>query len=670
MRHDSQATSDLANHITETLYGDWKTNRQATLEVKWEKNINAFKSISEGAWKKDEGEGWRSDTFIDVTRQKVVAAYALVIEQLLANERVPFMLELSPHARETMEREDPDAEDAVDDNIEAMTELIKEQLLLAKADREKMKEVMSAAVYGETYSKRVVDSVTNRYFAEVPVEGVESGVPTESVRFQEVEEERVFPSCQYVSVWDVFRDWETENLREGTGIIHRQMVSPYFLRQKMGGEFFIDENIESVLRDHEAGDQSSVNDNSISPALRDLAKRKNNLEYLEFWGRAPRRIVEKFESESETDDYSSILGDLHDDGDEVEIHCCVVNNVVVRYTRSTPEDRPFYRAVWENRIDDVCSQGIADNVEPLQKVVNGIFRSLEDNIRLTNNVTFAVKERFVDDDSIEFKPGAKIPIADECDDVRKALQQFIVNDVTGSTFNFLGVTERFLDESSGVPKIAQGMAPVNNKTETAYEISQQTEKSGKYLGQVLRNMDEGLIEPEITDIYRYNMLDPNVTVGKGSYVVKALGFASFQDRVKRVEKLQRFLTIIMSSEALTGVSKLDHILRELAKALDLDDDQVMKSREELQAEAEAGADPQRQLEMNRLQAEIQRMMSESKAREAGIAFDQEKLKMDRAKLVKDIERGETSKTSEKNEQGPYIEKGMSSNNERPHPVGG
>ena len=177
----------------------------------------------------------------------------------------------------------------------------------------------------------------------------------------------------------------------------------------------------------------------------------------------------------------------------------------------------------------------------------------------------------------------------------------------------------------------------------AFVAARQLEQAGKYIGSVVRNIDTGLIEPLVEAFYDFNMNDPNVLLGKGSYVVKALGFTSFQDRVERITKLQQNLQLILSDPDLKAQSKLRWYLEEIAKALDLDPDQALKSpaetaqeqQQEQQQAALAGAAQQTPPDPS-LQAKIQALQAKATLDMANAAKAQEETLIKKAVAVHQI----------------------------------
>ncbi|MCP4570580.1 MAG: hypothetical protein GY841_23595 [FCB group bacterium] len=581
----------LAKHIRTKLYDEWRADRKTLLETKWQDNIDAFNSISTGTWKKDEAKGWRSDTFVQITKTKVLSGYAMVIDMELQGGHIPFKLRPSPWDEVLLEELEDAEKDKITDSIEDMTGQIKQQLADCNADRALMKCVMSGAIYGEFWGKRFTKEVIRKGYREVSF--APQGLPDPEgkySRWEKWEKAHDSPAIDYTSVWDIFRDLENDDLQECIGIIQRDMVSPYSLRKGIGKPLFIDKAIESAISEADSGDHGTAQDvGTEKPGLREIKNRKNKIERLEFWGRAPMKQVLEFEADLEDSGKQADIdkaGEPEDDGNEIEIYLQMAGNEIIRYARNTG-DRPWYRGMWEFKLDHIEGTGIADNLKDSQKVLNGMVRGFEDNVKLIANVMVAVKKRLLAKGALDngVEPGKEIEIAEECDDARKAIQQIIIQDITGPLINGIPLFERYADEASQIPKILQGTVAEKFKPDTLGEMNMLQQNAGKYLGAVIKNIDEGLIEPMIQDFYEWNMADPEMKRGKGSYIAQAMGFHSFQERVQRIEKLTKSLQLILSSEELMKEAKLGEYLKLINTAFDLSPEDTLKSKEEKQAEA-------------------------------------------------------------------------------------
>lgn len=678
----------LAHYLREVLFHNWKRDR-VSLEEKWQRNLDAFNAVSRGKWKVEESEDWRSDTFVNVTKMKVLSAHSLIVDMLLQGGKLPFALLPSSEDRITMEDRPEEEREAIGEAIEDMQHRIEQQFEDCDATAEITKCGMADAIYGEVYAKRYVHAVEKRRFEKVNLAPPGFDDPAgQYVRYEEQVEEKSAPGFRYVSVWDVFRDLEWDDLQRSAGLCERQYMSPYDLRQKVNEPLFIPEAIARVLKESAKDSDSGVPEDLSSqpPHRRGRKNRMRNIEYLEFWCRAPRRLVEEFEEQLGAEDGADIAVEAGDwrlgddtlgDGDEVEIMACVAGSEVVRFARTEPRERPYYRAFWEWRPDEVGGCGIPDNLEQIQTVLNGAVRAFEDNKKLSANVMAAVKDRYIDDQN-DWKPGAKISISEECDDVRQAIQPIIIPDIGESCISVIRLFERYGDMASQVPQIAQGVRP-EKSADTAYELSQLLENAGKYLGSVIRNLDNGIIKPLAEDFYRYNMADPDVMTGKGDYTVKPLGFSSFQARVVRLQRIQQFLSLVMSSPELMARVNVDPLLEDAAKGMDFDDEEVLKSpemRQQEQAQEQEALQMQLQIEAMRKridsqaeallrQLDHQHKMDEQQQRIEGEAIkaalnDYTKMKVELAKMKERINADEYKNAGQGIQGGP----------DQPRPGGG
>lgn len=650
----------LAGYITDTIFANMSTNR-APLEDTWNECRDAFQAVVEGKWKSDEASGLRSQTFVNETRQKIMAAYSILIDTLLTGGRIPFMLSPSPWDNTVIEDLPDEEQDLIRDGIEDMTGLIQQQLRDCNADRALMRNLLSMCEYGETIAKKSVITVVRKGYAiqqvdlsAGPISDL-SRIPETLDQYERTEEAHDSPSWEYVSIWDFFRDLETDVLREGHGCIHRRYVTPYWLRQKKGQYLFIDDAIEEAIKSVKSDEQTkltSADQNTLPPYLRDIQVHKGTIRYLEFWGRLPRKKVEEFEQylmeqNAGVEDYEipTLVFDETDDdnsGDEIECMVCVAGGYVVRFARTTPDLRPFFRAIFEENLDELGARGIAQNVSDMQNVLNGVQRAIEDNMKLSANVILATIDDLISGPLDKVIPGMRIHLTPEAAQSKEApLTPVIVPNVTDPLMKLYEMCRNNLDEESMVPRTLQGIQ-IDKGRDTAYEISQRVERAGKYLAQVIRNVDEGLIEPIITEFYDYDMMDPGVDAGKkGNYVVKALGFTSYQDRVVRIQNLRTMMEIALAAPGIATELAWRQIAESVAKALDLDIDQTLLSRQDKEKAANEQAGGAQDLLAQKTAAEIKKLNAEADATRSNATLKAAETEIKRADQIRKTEETET-----------------------------
>lgn len=612
----------------QTRFTNYQTNRK-NIQDKWDRNHRAFiREEGDEVWKSGEGEKWRSKTYLGKTREKVMAATALIIDIMLQSGKIPYAFKPSRWQSEGLVS--PDDQLLIEQSIEAMTAHVDQQLVDTHADRQLMKHAMSLGLYGMTWGKRIVHDVKRSGWRKqtLTVDGIEdySRTPTAET-WAKWQVQFKSPGWVYVPVWDIFWDLESpDNIQESAGLFHRQIVSPFWLRSKIGRPYFIESNLIAAAKEAGspgANQSPNINDTtdmtSLAPMLRDMTYRNNTLTYREYWGRIPREQAKKIEENLVQYGWEGEPSDLHIEeseqpGDEVEVLACTCGSHIVRYCRNTPDNRPFASAKCEDNIEEETPWGIADNCEPLQMVINGAMRAFEDNKKLSANVILALKRRLLERCPDTFTPGMKLEISEECDDARKAIQQVVIQDVGQSLVSLLEMALPMLDDSSMVPRIAQGFTDPN--VQTATEVSVRQVQASKYIGMIIRNLDEGIVEPLVQYLYEYNMDDPDVVEGKGNYTVQALGFSAYQNKVERLRKIQELLALALSNPSLEKMTKLKNLYREVVKATDLDPDFVVVDERTEPPQPDPVMEAQIQAEQQKLQAETAKAASSAKLDEA------------------------------------------------------
>ena len=663
-------TENLAQYLR-SLFKDFADNRKI-LEPAWERNKNAYDMNPGGKIDQRLGMGnktgsdkekddWRSKSVSDLSSVKAKAGKVLVCDVLLVGGEVPVRLKENKTLNSIAERilnEVQIPEQAVNDEdnpenssaaVALMTRLVKEQLIRADADIALKHCVRDAAIYGTGYTRICTEHFTDSAYRPSP-DG-----------WREVRMEHPGLKLKHVSVWDIFTDLEDHDLQKNLGIFERHMMS----LQDVYSAFSEDDgmNIRDALSELAAARNADVEHNSAqqkdneSPHLRAISKRKKNLEVIEFHGRVPARYIEGLDKEyTGTERDSAVRKD-------VEIIAVVVENTLVRFAVAENNPRPYVHISWEDPVDDLRGRGIVDMCSPAQQSLDSIIRLIEDNKKVTCNAAFAVKSIFFanKNEKGRFYPGKTIEIDASCDDVRKAIQPLTFPDVAQSGFDLVQLYRESGSEASMIPEIAHGIAP--SDATTAYEVSVRNEKAGKYISDVVRGIDDNWIEPVGRFFYNWNMLDPQIPEEfKGSFSVQAMGFASYNDRVLRMNVIKEMISMALSNEMLAQIVDFPALLAEWMKTNDLDAEKYMNQNMAQQNDVLAqfqqavsekfqmieqqfnaiiqelpALSQQSELDAEEKRARIEKLRAESQRIAAQVDLDQQKEKTARAKTIADIE---------------------------------
>jgi hypothetical protein len=624
---DDKPTS-LAEFVLETYKRD-KKNRKP-LEERWNRNSEAFRGIGNKAWKSGEAEGHRTDSVLNLTKQKITSWVALAVKIMLGGGDVPFELRPSPWDEIVGDELSPEEQDEQKKEILEMERLIRQQHLDCSVDRHFLLCLLSLGLHGLSYMKNIVLTVTRTGWRKsVPsIEDIGDMSRVQSKVYEQYEEGHLSPGHIYVSNWNIFRDME-EPFDTCSHVIHRQVVSDYWCRSrsKSGARNgWISVALDKAIKNKPSDIGSETE--SMAPALRDIQERQNNNIAIEFWGLAPERLVKEFEKNALAGVQQGTLASSQPateelPGDDVECMITVVNHEICRFARTTRKERPFQECEAQKNPDANGGWGVGDDSAASQKIANGSLRALIDNANFGANVTGFAQRMYIDERFDGLRPGKIYTLAPSCPDARSAVSFADPPNFIDALLRIEELAEKSSDMDTMIPKITQGF-DVKEPQMRAYVASQQIEKSGYFMEWCIRNIDEGLVEPMVEWDYNWNMEDPSITRGKGNYIVKALGIQSFRDKIERIAKLQQWLNIALTDPGLSEWADLKYALTEIGKALDIDNAEAMKTDEEHAADQAAQAQVQSkamQLESDKKQAEIQKMQAEAAATTEKIGTD-------------------------------------------------
>ena len=638
-----------------TEFSNGMSNRQE-LRDKWQNNLYAFLRQASGIWAKDpKAKAWRSDSMDGGTRNKVLSFLAIMVDVFLRGGKIPYDLDPSPAELERSNLNIFEARDLYKKNIDDATANIDESLKLTRTDRELIKNFLAYGLYGNTYGKLIVDTVKEEWDEPAEIPGVDdiSRIDPNLITWKKKSRNKKVKKYIYRPNWAIVRDMEGP-IDKCAYVIDYTTISVPGLRKLRGKTGYIDEQIDYIIARHPetvtnatGQGQTAVPESEMTPAQRQIAFKQNTLIRGEYWGQVPKdklaEFKEQFTGDGKESTWLNLVTDQSErEGDMVEVMIEFVDGRIIKVAEIDISERPFLEAEMMMNPDGKGAQGIADNIEMDQLTANRIMRSLIDNKMLASNVMLALKQEYLENELADIHPGVQVEISADCDDARKAVQQITIDDVTQGIESLFKLVDDKKNENSMIPQISQGIAV--GREETAYEASKRVEEASKFMGLNVRQFDEGILEPMITKIHKYNSDDPEVKKGKGSFVVHVKGYAAYQDTIVKVEMLQRWLGIIMANETLAAKYNLTKINNDIGLAMSLDVERYEKSDEQLAEEAQAQqAQPDltpdvQQSEIDKNKADTEATAQKTEIERERLELDKERLKNDRAKLIIDAQK--------------------------------
>ena len=645
----------------EQLYKNWGQARKKK-EIHWQEDLDNFMAeedwkgvtTSRKTWKsrdtrkQKQEDQWKSEVFVRLVKQKVVMAYTFLNDLVLQGGKIPFMLKANTATYA------PEEEETAQAQADEMADIIRDQLVEAKADRTFMKGTFSMALYGECVVKSpLFHEIEKKRWARSYPPGFEGN--QEYAMFEKETWVEAKPALDYKSVWNIFVDPEYTDIQKSRGIIERDQICSYDLRQLQGRPGYDDEAIDMVIAEDVARTRVTEDTATLPPHLRDIPNPNRTIEYIEFWGRVPIRYLTDFAVDNKQfDEVAASRFDLElpqiDDperiGEDIEVQVIMANDTIIRIMLNDQGKRPYHLCKFEEILDEPHGIGTARNLIDAQLITNGAYRNAIDNIALSGNVIIGTDDdALVPGQSKKVWPGKNFRFVGGTD-VRKAMGSIRIQNVAGDLLELLALAKQHADEESQIPRIMQGDTAPKKKPDTLGEINLLYQNAGKYMGQVVKNLDEELIEPVLEEFYDYNMMIDSNQAIKGDFAVHALGFNSFQSKVVKSNALKDFLQLLLLHETLMSEADIRPILEEIGKAMDLDPDQFLLTAEEKQKMQELQAQAaeeqfQRELALVREQRMVEveaKDMEGDNQLERDMALEEQKAKLEEKKASSDTER--------------------------------
>ena len=386
---------------------------------------------------------------------------------------------------------------------------------------------------------------------------------------------KTVPSTNHVSLWNFYPDPAASSMDDAEYVVERHKMSRNQLRALKGRPYFIDEAIEDAVatgsdyvRKHW---EMKMEDDDTAPTDTE------RWEVLEFWGFVDVDVLEE-----NGINIPSELKDLH----EVNANIWVSNGKVLRCVLNPfkPARIPYYAVPYEHNPYSFFGVGIAENMDDTQTLMNGFMRMAVDNAVLSGNLLIEIDEtNLVPGQDLSVYPGKVFRRQGGAPG--QAIFGTKFPNVAGENMQLFDKARVLADESTGFPSFAHGQTGVSGVGRTASGISMLMSAANGSIRTVVKNVDDYLLAPIGRAFFAFNMqFDFDETI-RGDLEVKANGTESLMANEVRSQRLMQFLQVA-SNPMLAPFAKMDYIVREIAKSMDLDPDKGTNSMADAAIQAE------------------------------------------------------------------------------------
>lgn len=380
---------------------------------------------------------------------------------------------------------------------------------------------------------------------------------------------KTVPSSSHVSVWNFYPDPDAVNMDEVQYVIERHKLSRSQLRALKKRPMFRSQVIEEVIEYGETYIKKYWEDD-----LTDYQPNQDidRFEVLEYWGIVNKELLEENDINIPID-----MEEL----DELQANIWLCNGRVLRLVINPfkPARIPYYAVPYELNPYSIFGVGIAENMDDTQTLMNGFMRMAVDNGVLSGNLVFEIDEtNLVPGQDMSVYPGKVFRRQGGAPG--QALFGTKFPNVTQENLQMFDKARVLADEATGMPSFSHGQTGVSGVGRTASGISMLMNAAAGGIKTVIKNIDDYLLRPIGEAFFSFNMqfdFDPEI---KGDLEVKARGTESLMANEVRSQRLMQFLQITAGNQALLPFAKFPYIIREIAKAMDLDPDKVTNNLEE------------------------------------------------------------------------------------------
>jgi len=382
-----------------------------------------------------------------------------------------------------------------------------------------------------------------------------------------------------VSPFDIFPSPNSTGPNDGY-LIQRHRLRRSSLSNLIGVPGYSDENIQRALdhygerglRYYEYGDQQR-DDLEGKPHSR--LYRDNTIEALEFWGPASGQTLMEW-GMTGLDPYK-----------EYEINAWIVGSYVIKAVVNPDPlgHRPYDIAQWESIPGSFWGVALPEIMRDVQVMCNAAARSLANNMGLASGpMAEVVVDRLADGEQVTTMHPWRIfqVTSDRTGGGQPAIKFFQPNMNAESLMNVYMTFMRQADEITGIPNYVYGSSAVAGAGRTASGLSMLMDNASKGIKQAIAACDQAVIGV-VTRLYIHNMMyhpDPYI---KGDFKVVAKGTLGLVMREQLQIRRNEFLAATANPVDLQiiGAEGRAYLLRENAKALQMDTDKIVPSPEEL-----------------------------------------------------------------------------------------
>ena len=416
--------------------------------------------------------------------------------------------------------------------------------------------------------------------------------------------ERLAPEYERVDPFKIYPEPGITHISDGYLFEHHPLTR-MDLSDLIGVPGYDEEAIRAILRDGPGAtwfvEDIELQKDELENKFSSYMRPTTTYDALEFWGKVSGQMLIDWGLDEE---------DIPDPAREYDANVWLVGNYVIKAVLNYDPlgQKPYTKTSFIKTPGSLWGRGIPETIEDVQNVCNAAARALVNNMGIASGPQVEVNlERIPPNEDItQIYPWKIWQVTNDPLGSGQPAVRFAQPDDNAQTL--LVVFEKFsrlADDHSGIPGYIYGDMDVQGAGRTSSGLSMLMGAAGKGIRQVVAHIDADIIKPIVYRQFVYNMRYDEDESIKGDVEVMAKGAINLAIKetvnVRRIEFLNATANPI--DMEIMGVDGRAAVLREVAKGLQMDTDDVVPTKEKanyisgIKAKAEAmqgqqGGEPQ------------------------------------------------------------------------------
>jgi len=575
-------------------------------------------------------EAKRSHPFIKLTRAKTNAGESQLVDLLFPNDDKNYgiaptpMPELAAKAEDdTLAEIDGQQYQDKEKSIVTQGDLASRELEMIKERCERMEETIEDQLVESKYNARARQTIhdacvvgTGILKGPVVMGKIDKVYLEQNGTFELQLKESFTPGVEVVRPWDFFPDLSASDISEAEFTYERRYMSKQQIADLPKRKGFKKEQVARVLQMTANQTQHTTSYQDDVRKLAGLSDTINDsrFETWEYNGPIDNEVlldVGALDVPEDEDERTAYLEEVSGEETLATVFYCGGIVMGARVHLMTYENYMPYRVFnWEPDDSSIFGYGIPRMVRDEQSILNTLWRMMLDNGGITAGPQIGLNKKYISpaDGNWEITPFKQWNMTGGVDDIRKVFTTTEFNSHLNELQGTYQLARTLFDEVSGVPMLQQGEQ--GQSTQTLGGMSMLMNAANTVRRRQVKDWDDNITSPLISDFYHWNMSHNKDTEIKGDYQVDARGTSALLVKETQAQALTNFMSVAGSSPVFAPVLQLKavDILREWVKTQGLpntivptDDELEAYQKQQQEQQEQQPQDPQLLIEQSRME---------------------------------------------------------------------